>query len=102
MHRHKILQLLSESINFWGFPAPLSCRQIAKKIGDPRAFLPSYHASLSTQLRRLWGYGLERRKLDKSLRPRHGGRGVFTWTITEKGLRRLSWAKEMGKIQKIK
>jgi predicted transcriptional regulator len=98
MTRFEILKLLSANDPFLGYFHPVSCAELAKRTGNPRSNSRSYRASLSTSLRRLRKYGLVRRKEDRSLRPAHGGGGVYVWTISQKGLRRLSWAKEQGKV----
>jgi predicted transcriptional regulator len=98
MTRFQILKLLSANVTILGYFRPVSCAELAKRTGNPRSNLRSYRASLATSLRRLWKYGLVRRKEDRSLRPAHGGRGVYVWTISEKGLLRLSWAKEQGEV----
>ena len=98
MTRFEILRLLSENVTFLGYIRPISCAELSKRSGNPRFNTRSYRASLATSLRRLLKYGLVRRKEDRSLRPRHGGHSVYVWTISEKGLQRLSWAKEQGKV----
>lgn len=97
MDRFKLLYHLSKSSVLPGFFIPISCAELAKRTGDTQFSTRSGRANLATRLRRLWLYGLVHRRKDRSRRPPGGGPGVYLWTITEKGLRRLSWAKAQGK-----
>jgi hypothetical protein len=94
--RFEILKLLSANTTIFGYPAPISCAELAKRAGHPRFYSRSYKASLTTRLRRLWNYGLVIRQFAKSRRP--GPRRVSVWTISPKGMERLSWAKAHGRV----
>ena len=96
MTRFEILKILSANTTFFGYPTPISCAELAKRAGHPRSYTRSYQASLATRLRRLWNYGLVIRQFAKSHRP--GPRRVSVWTISPRGMERLSWAKARGKV----
>jgi hypothetical protein len=98
MDRFTLLHYLSKNCVLPGFPVAITCAELANRIGDAQFSTPSGRANLATRLRRLWTYGLVRRKTDKSRRPARGGPGVYLWSITEKGLQRLSWAKKHNKL----
>ncbi len=91
LDRFQLLELISASQH------ALSCTELAKLTGQPGWYTRSFRASLATRLRRLWRWGLLRRYLDTSQRPRHARRsGVFVWSMSPKGKDRLTWAKSEG------
>jgi hypothetical protein len=86
--RFRILELLSETI--FG----LTCREIAKQTGKEHWSTRSFRASLATRLRRLRALGLVQRKLDRLSRPPGCRRvGIYRWQISDRGLKRLLWAR---------
>jgi hypothetical protein len=86
--RFRILELLSEAL--FG----LTCREVAKNTGKERWSTRSFRASLATRLRRLRSLGLVHRKLDRLFRPVRSRRvGIYRWYISERGRKRLLWAK---------
>jgi hypothetical protein len=98
MDRFGILHQLSKNCLIPGFYTPISCSELAKRIGIPQFRTASGRANLATRLRRLRAYGLVHRRMDRSQRPARGGPGVYLWSISSKGLQRLSWAKKEGKL----
>ena len=88
MTRFQILALLS------GQNRAISCKEFAQLIGHPRGSSRNFRASLHARLRRLWRWGLVRRRRARWLRPRHSRSGVYLWSISSRGKQRLAWAKE--------
>ena len=70
MNRFELLDQLSRNCILLGICRPVSCADLAKQIGNPQFSTPSGRANLATRLRRLWTYGLARRKKDRSAFPR--------------------------------
>jgi hypothetical protein len=87
MTRFQILALLS------GQDRALSCTEVAQLTGHPRWYSRNFRASLHAQLRRLWRWGLLRRRRARWRRPAHSRSGIYLWSISRRGQERLAWAK---------
>jgi hypothetical protein len=93
MSRFRILDILSEAL--FGF----TCYQLAKRSGQEGWESRPFRASLTTRLRRLQAFGLVHRDLDRAYRPPHSRRiGIYRWRISARGMARLKWAKQHGRI----
>lgn len=92
MTRFEILRQFSTYIT------PVSCKDFAKRTGDPNAHTRSFQASLATRLRRLRAYGLLRRETYKSGLIFRSKRRIHHWSITSRGRDRLAWAKSNGEV----
>lgn len=92
LSRFDILELLSRQ------DYGISCRQLAEMSRRPGWYSREFRTSLNARLRKLWRYGLVKRRLYLGLRPYHARSGVFLWRISTRGRVRLQWAKERGLI----
>jgi DNA-binding HxlR family transcriptional regulator len=93
MTRFEILRHISKSLT------PVTCKDLAKITGNPKAHTRSFQASLATRLRKLSAYGLLRRQIYKSGFLLRSKRKIHHWSITQRGIDRLSWAKSVGKLK---
>jgi len=91
--RFRILALLSGSV------VGLTCLELAQRTGKANSATRSFRASLATRLRHLRRYGLVDFYYCKLFRPRRSRRiGVRRWRLTDRGRKRLDWAREQGRV----
>jgi len=93
MTRFELLAILS------GQDRALSCAEIAQLTGHPRWYSRNFRASLNARLRRLWRWGLVRRRRAPWRRPAHARCGVYLWSISRRGLERLAWAESQELVE---
>jgi hypothetical protein len=70
---------------------PISCARIAELNGWRDWYRRSFQADLATRLRKLYKWGLLRRR-NVSARRLWGGRAKYLWSISERSRARLEWA----------
>jgi len=92
MTRFNILAIIA------GQNQPLTCAEIAKLSGRPCWYTRSFQASLATRLRKLWKWGLVRRKVHPWNRPAHSRERPYVWALSARGRDRVSWARSKGKV----
>jgi hypothetical protein len=90
MTRFQILDLIGRQSK------PLSCKELASLTGTWKWDKRAFRASFATRLKRLWGYGLLLRQINPALRPAHSRTGVYVWSLSLRGQKRLAWAKSKG------
>ena len=83
---------------FADFILPKSCAEVAKHINQTRSQSRAYRADLATRLRRLWSYGLLHRDQRLGWFFPKSKRKTYFWSITQKGVERLKWARTQGKV----
>ena len=84
--------------------SPISCARIAVLSGSRRCHRRSFQADLATRLRRLYRWGLLRRR-DVSKRNFLGGWGKrpkYLWSISARGRERLAWARRRNLVELFK
>ena len=94
LSRFQILELLTQH------DRGISTRELAEMSRCPGWYSRDFRASLHARLRKLWRYGLVKRRLNRWLRPYHARCGVYLWTISTRGKVRLEWAKQKSLLDR--
>src|SRR5690348_17324178 len=90
--RFEILALLEQQ------DRAISCREIAEMLRCPAWYSRDVRASLHARLRKLWRWGLVKRRLNPYIRPLYARCGVYLWTLSTRGRARLHWARKQGLV----
>src|SRR6266478_4448644 len=80
---------------------PISCARIAEISGRRDWYRRSFQADLATRLRKLYRWGLLRRRSVSGGRS-WSRRAKYLWSISERGRTRLEWAQGRHFVEVIK
>jgi hypothetical protein len=92
MTRFDILGILARH------PEGISCRELVVLSGCGNSRFRDFHSSLAARLRLMRQRGLVSRQVEPNRRPPHARNGLCIWTISKRGIERLEWARENGKV----